>query len=219
MIGYAKRGPQRVGYSAPAPLRCDLSGALVTTDGHARFQEAVLNGNVWIGANLGGTPVTSQAGLSVTTPMLTLFNPVNSPVNLVLWEFQVTNTTVVAGATNWCLAYNLPAITGVFTAPFTTTNAAVTNALLSSNMTTATAIQNQGAWGQCYRICTLAAAPVIFRYSFCQAGASSLTVYSCIDHIDGAVVVPPGIAISVQTLTTAIAGIAAFVWEEVPINS
>ncbi len=81
-----KRGLQFLGKGSPGPLRGDYSGALVTTDGHARFQEAVLNGNVWYGANLGGTGVTFQAGLSATSPVLSLFNPVNSPVYLSIWH-------------------------------------------------------------------------------------------------------------------------------------
>ncbi len=218
MIAYARRGAQRVGLSAPAPLRCDLSGALVTTDGHARYQEAVLAGNVWIGTIPGGAPITSTAGLTASAPPLVLYNPINSPVNLVLWEFQVTQTAAVAGLTNWCLGYNLPAITGVFKAPFSVTNASVTNALLSYGMTQQlTTTQNQGAWGQCYTVCTLIAAPVICRLSFCQSGSTAITTYNGVDHVDGALVLPPGVAISVQNLTTAIVALASFVWEEVPI--
>ncbi len=221
MIGYMKRGPQRVGYSSPAPFRCDLTGALVTTDGHARYQEAVLNGNVWIGSNALGTPVTPAAGLSATTPALTLYNPINSAVNLVLWEFQCLNTTVQGAQSGALLAYNLPAITGVIKSPFTVTNAQVTNALLSLGFAqSVTATQNQGAWGQCYAVCTLIAAPVAFRYSMVFNYGSSVAATStvCIDHIDGAVVIPPGIAVSAQ-FVAATPVVCSFAWEEVPVNS
>lgn len=220
MLGYLKRGAQRLAQSAAGPLRGDLTGALVTTDAHARYQEAVLSGNVWIGANPAGTPVATQGSLSATTPPLTLLNPINSPVNLVLWEFQFSQTAIVAGVVNICLAYNMLGITGVATYPLTVTNAQVTNALLAMGQPQgATAVQNQGAWGQCYRVCTLNAAPVAFRYPFNQSGSSALTMMNSVDHIDGAIVIPPGIAISVQSITTAITVMCAFVWEEIPISN
>lgn len=220
MLGYIKRGAQRLGMGGVGPLRGDVTGALVVTDAHARYQEAVLNGNVFIGSNAFGTPVTPQAGLSPTTPVLTLYNPINSPVNLVLWEFQVSCTTVQAAQGTLMLAYNMPAITGVVKAPFTVTNAQVTNAILSAGFAqSATSTQNQGAWGQCYAVCTLIATPVAFRYSFCLEFGTSVAVgmFQAVDHIDGAVVIPPGIAVSIQS-AAATPLVAGFVWEEVPIS-
>src|SRR5438105_2034955 len=119
MLSFLKRGIQRLAGGATGPFRGNQTGALVTTDGHARFQEAVLNGNVWIGSNPAGTPVTPQAGLSATTPALTLFNPINSPVNLVLWDLQVIATTVQAAQGGIVLAYNGPNLAGVPTGPTT----------------------------------------------------------------------------------------------------
>lgn len=225
MLAYLKRGAQRLGNGIVGPLRGDVTGALVTQDAHARFQEAVLNGNVWIGANAVGTPVTPQAGLSATTPVLTLYNPINSPVNLVLWEFQSVATTIQAAQTAVMLAYNVPAITGVVKAPFTVTNALITNAMLSVGIPQdVTAVQNQGAWGQCYSICTLIAAPVACRYCFVleylatSAVGTTIGTAPTIDHVDGAIIVPPGIALSAQ-FGAATPSLCAFTWEEVPISN
>lgn len=64
-------------------LRRGKEGGLLTSPITARFQQAVLGGNVFGVANQVG--VASQAGLSVTTPVLTLANPLGSGVNAVIW--------------------------------------------------------------------------------------------------------------------------------------
>lgn len=220
MLGYLKRGPQRLGQGAVGPLRGSQTGALVTTDAHARFQEAVMNGNVWIGANPSGTAVTTQAGVSATTPALTLFNPVTSNVNLVLWHAECIFTAAPAAACGVMLAYNFPALAGVPTGPTTVTNANITNALISQGIYgSSTAVTTQsGSQGQCYRVSTLSAAPVAFRYCFGTSGAAAIGGMSFRDQIDGAVVVPPGVAISIQT-TSADAVLCAFCWEEIVISN
>ena len=89
----------------------------VVTQGQARYQEAVERGNVYGVANQAG--VTSQAGLSVTTPVLTLSNPAGSGKKGVLWYagavFSVAFATVgaifVAAGTN----VNAAAVTGTLT--------------------------------------------------------------------------------------------------------
>ena len=205
--------------SASGPLRGDLSSALVTQDAHARFQEAVLAGNVYIGSNPAGTAVTTQAGLSATTPALTLFNPFNSTVNLVLWSFGCVFTAAPAAAAGVELAFNLPTVAGVQTAPITVTNANITNAILGQGTTgtSTTVITQAGNQGQCYRVCTLNAAPIAFRYSFGTSGAAAISGMSFRDAVEGAVIIPPGIAVSVQTTSAAVVT-CDFVWEEIAFN-
>lgn len=177
-----------------------------------------MNGNVWIGSNPFGTPVTPQVGLSATTPALTLFNPINSTVNLVLWAFEVAPTTAQAALTAVMLAYNGVNLAGVPTGPATVTNANITNAVLGLGTTgSSTAITTQGAQGQCYRVSTLSAAPIAFRYSMVLGYSSAVGTYLavCRDPIDGAIVIPPGIAISAQ-FAAATPSVCSFVWEEVP---
>lgn len=208
------RGAQRLGPGSPGRNRAGQTGGLVTQDAHARFQEAVLQGNVWIGSNASGTPVTTQAGVSATTPALVLYNPINSPVNLVLWEFGCVFTAAPAAAAAVMLAYNMPSKTGAPLAPITTTLASITNAMIGWN-TQAVNLSN-GGWGQCYAISTLSAAPVAFRYCFGTTGAAAISGMTGIDHIDGAVIVPPGVAISVQA-SSAAAVLCHFMWEELLI--
>ncbi len=220
MLGFLKRvGAGLLAKNASNSLRGDLSGALVSQDAHARFQEAVLAGNVYIGANPLGTLVTTQAGLSATTPALTLFNPFNSTVNLVIWSFGVHISAAPAAACGIVLATNLPNVAGVPTAPLTVTNANISNALLGQGQTgTSTAILTaSGNQGQCYRVCTLNAAPIAVRYCFGTSGAAAIGGMSFRDAVDGALILPPGMAVSVQT-SSAAAVACDFIWEEIPFN-
>ncbi len=221
MLGF-RRGLRNLATGVHDFLRGDSTAALVTQDAHARFQEAVLNGKVFIGSNPAGTPVTTQAGLSVTTPALTLFNPFASTVNLVLWTVTCNITTPAAAALE--LAYTFPLLAGVPTAPLTLTNANITNAILGLGTPgQATAITTKlGNQGECYRICTLNATPIAFRYlgrnnylagGSAQGGTSvsadSFGWQPGVFPIDGEVVIPPGVSVSIQT-SAAVALVASF---------
>lgn len=95
-------GTQAVGSSSA--VRKSRGGGLLTAPISARFQEAVLRGNVFGVASQAG--VATQAGLSVTTPVLTLFNPGDSGVNCVLWFAGVQFTVVFAAVAAVFLAVN-----------------------------------------------------------------------------------------------------------------
>lgn len=195
-----KVGVQKLTDGAEADIRQNRSSDVVVSQGHAKYQEAVLVGNVFIGANPGGTAVTTQAGLSATTPALTLYNPVGSGVNLVLITATIGITASPAAAAAFMLAYNLSNAA----APTSTTLANVTNAMLT---------KNGQPIGQCYRIATLAAAPLAFRFPGGASGASAIEGTNLLDHIDGEVIIPEGVAISVQS-TSAAAILCSFTWEE-----
>jgi len=181
-------------------LRTTRNGALVTAPGEAEYAEIVLSGNVFIGANPAATPVTTQAGLSATTPVLTLYNPVGSPVNLILIDVSYCVVAAPAAATSIMLAYNLANAT----APATTTDASITSGIVGTASKPS---------GECYRIATLGTAPVAFRYLGGVTAASVVSTYSSVHDIKGKIVVAPGVAISIQA-TTAVSLLASMSWEE-----
>jgi len=193
---------QRPGSTGKIPMRSSKDGHAVVMDGHARYQQAVIDGRVWIGSNLGGTPVTTQAALSATTPALTLYNPVGSGVNLVLWEFGYSFAAAPAAASQVVLAYNLLNATP----PTLTTLANVVNA----GTFTGSPI------GQCARVSTLSAAPLALKYVGGTTGAAAISGYPTIYDCAGSIVLPPGVALSVQTVGAA-SLTAHFSWEEVNI--
>ncbi len=192
----------RPGSTGKIPERMSKDGHTVTMDAHARYQQAVYDGQVWIGSNPSGTVVTTQAGVSATTPALTLYNPVGSGKIGVLWEVGIGINASPAAAVFFMLANNLLNAT----APGTNTLATVNNA---------------GTWTgspvlQCYRVTTLSAAPVAFMYLGGCTGASAISGYQAIYDVAGGVFIPPGLAISIQTSSAA--GIVAhFKWEEIAV--
>lgn len=203
MESQGKVGQQNLSDGVVSTVRLSKNGAAITANGHAKHEQMVVDGDVYIGANLGGTPVTTQAGLSATTPALTLYNPVGSGINLILISITIDITTSPAAAAGLMLAYNLASAA----APTATTLANVTNALIgTSKLPTA----------QCYRIATLAAAPLAFRFIGGTTGAAAIGGFRIVDNIEGEIVVGPGVAISIQS-TSAAAILASFTWEEEPI--
>jgi hypothetical protein len=155
-------------------------------------------------SNLAGTSVTTQAGLSIATPALTLWNPVNSQKNLVLLDVGIDVTASPAAAAGFMLAYNVTPSSG----PAATTLATVTTNLVGKSTGTLS-----GATGQCYRVATLPATPLALRYLGGTTGASGIGGVVLTDQTNGKVVVPPGGLISLQS-TSAAAIIAHFTWRE-----
>ncbi|MEK6861618.1 MAG: hypothetical protein AABY07_06625, partial [Nanoarchaeota archaeon] len=144
-----------------------------------------------------------QAGLSATTPALALHNPVGSGVYLSLLTVTIDITASPAAAAGLMLAYNLKSAA----APTATTLAQVTNAILDLGKLPI---------GQCYRISTLAAAPLAIRYLGGSIGASAISGIQLIDNIDGSIIISPGVVGSIQT-TSAASIIASFTWEEISL--
>ena len=200
MITQVKIGPQVLSEGGYAPARGGRTGDLIVTQGHGRYYEAVKQGRVYIGCNVMGTPVTTQAGLSATTPALTLYNPIGSSVDLVLLSIDVCVTAAPAAASFIALANNVVNAT----APATTTNATMVNAKLGAAL---------GNVGQAYAIATLAAAPIVCRYIGFVEATGGTDMYRFHDDVDGAIIVPAGVAVSIQA-KTAIALVCAFCWEE-----
>lgn len=64
------------------PDRSDRTAAHVVTDAHGRYQEAVLNGNVFLAASQ--AVATTTVGLNTTYTGLCVSNPVGSGKNMVL---------------------------------------------------------------------------------------------------------------------------------------
>lgn len=190
------------------PGRSDRTGAQVMANAHGLYYEATSRGTVFMVASQAG--VTSQAGLSATTPVLTLFNPKGSGVNA---------SVIYAGA--------------VFTVAFATAGAiwaAVNTDLGSADVTgTLTTAHRCGLAGnnrqprvQAMTAATLPAAPVgVALLGVGLTGA--ITLDSQLPGVgrffDGSLIIAPGGALSIQT------GVASgtngmfceYVWEEIDI--
>jgi hypothetical protein len=188
--------------------RMNRSGGWLTAPVSARFQEAVLRGNCFGVAQAAG--VASQAGLSATTPVLTLYNPAGSGKNAVLWyaaaSFGVANN---AAATVW-LAANTNTAAAAPTGTLTTTHR---NLLLgSANNPAVTPLL----------AATLPAAPVgIAMLGIGLTGAITVETTAKLigGWLDGAVIMGPNTCISIQTSTAsgALGLWTSYMWEEIDI--
>jgi hypothetical protein len=180
----------------------------VVTQGHARFLEAVEQGKVYTVANQVG--VTSQAGLSATTPVLTLYNPLGSGRKGVLWYAAAVFTVAFATAG------------AVFLAAGTVTQAAAvtgTDTTAHRNMKLGTsaspAIKPLLA-------ATLPAAPVaiaILGVGLTGAITTAPALTPIGRWFDGAVEMMPGTNISIQTgvASGASGTFCEYIWEEIEV--
>ena len=171
----------------------------------ATFQAAVERGNTYGVCSQAG--VTSQAGLSATTPVLTLANPTGSGVNAVLWYAGATFTVAFATAgAVWVAHSAVPATLATLTT-------AHRNMKLGGS---------QGNKVKSLLACTLPAAPVgIALLGVGLTGAiTTLPTSQTLERwFSGGIIVEPGNAISIQTgvASGASGTFCEFIWEEVSV--
>lgn len=93
-----KVGPATLADGQRSQHRLTKDGGLVTQDGHARYQEAVLRGNVFWAANQAA--VTTTVALATTYTGLCLSNPAGSGRNLILlsasWMWSVAPVAIAS---------------------------------------------------------------------------------------------------------------------------
>lgn len=174
------------------PARASRSnGGLLVTPAGSSFDEAVDRGNVYITANQ--TTVTTQAGLSATTPALTIANVAGSGKRVKLW-YAGCQTLVAwtAAATVW-LAQGGSAVA-----------ADVTQTTLATVRNAKTGAGTQPPGVAALAVATLPAAPVAI--SILGAGLTgAITVQTGIVPFgrwyDGALQLPEGFNWSIQTST------------------
>ena len=187
-------------------LTFNRMGDLIVASGASAFAEAVNRGRVFAVANQLG--ITTQAGLSLTTPALTLANPASSGVRCKLWYASVCFT----------LAFVTTGATVVLAAGTNTVLAAVTGTLTTAHRN----LKLGGAGPSVVPLlaATLPAAPVAI--SILGAGLTGAITTAPIGMplkrwYNGSVLVMPGTNISIQTITTASGASATFceyIWEE-----
>ena|SRR3990167_11382854 len=198
-----KVGKIKYSEGSNADLRFGRKGEILSSQMNSKYGQMVLDGECFIGSNALGTPVTTQAGLSATTPALTLYNPATSGVNLVLLKVNISVNAAPAAATVLALAYNAVDTVG----PTSTTAANVVSSIVGSQST---------PLGKCSRIATLTAAPTAIKYLGGILAAASTNQVNLVENIDGEIILAPGTAISIQS-TTAVSILASFTWQECAI--
>lgn len=189
-------------------FRQSKTGGQVMTDEHPRFYEGASRQNIYTVANQSG--ITTQAGLSATTPALTLYNPAGSGiVGAIIYAGFVASVAFAAASVIW-LGANTNLVAAAVTGTLTTAHR---NGLLGGN---------QGNKIQALLAATLPAAPVAIA-SLGVGLTGAITTIPAIAtqgrFFDGSIILYPGSSLSFQTSTASGASgfFGEFIWEEVSI--
>lgn len=198
------------GAGATKEVGIGAGGGALVSQASAPFFEAVKRGNVFGGASQSG--VTSQAGLSGTTPTLALYNPANSPVDLVLWFAAAVYTVAFATAGAIWLGLHQ---TGPGGKAFSALGTVLTT---TRNLLAGPRLVNQG-YGQLLLAGTASTPVGLALLGVGLTGA--ITTIPAIGAIgrwfNGAVILEPDTAVSIQTgvASGASGQFCEFIWEEV----
>lgn len=191
-------------------LRLTKTSALATSDTHARYMEAVLQGQVYTiqAKSVTVTATTDISPLPATTGRVGVgvYNPPGSGVNLVLWKIIIASVSGTPGGPAYLDVLNGPA------------GALPTNAVQAINNLYQT---KGGHKAYAYSAAVPAQPTVATMLKPIQGSPAAIAlgagIYSIEDLIDGAVVIAEG---GLAGLTWHAAGTshvysAALIWEEV----
>ena len=205
----ATAGPVERAAGENGGLRSNRNGAgLLVANVSASLQEAVLRGNTYAVANQTG--VTSQAGLSATTPVLTLYNPSDSGVNLAVWFTGCVMEVANAAAASIFVAAGTDTAAAAVTGTATTAHR---NLLLGAS-------NNPRA--KAFLAATLPAAPVAVGLIGVGLTGAITTVPGLPEYgrwFNGALVLKPNTNLSIQTSTASGASglLCEYIWEEIDV--
>lgn len=179
-------------------LRAGKFGEQIVGAAHAEHYEAAARGNVYCACNQ--AEVTWGTALTATAVTFTLWNPLGSPVDLVILTGGATMRTAgTAGHLVWAANTNPAAAI-----PATNTELTVRNAMVSG----------PAGYGKAYSATTLPAAPVAIR-TFC-APTTAAGIQVLRDYVNGAIILTPNTAVTIQGITVVGTGLVDMFWEEVP---
>jgi len=197
-----KVGQQLLTPGAKSIGRGGRSGEQIVADGHGRYQEAVLGGNVFYAHNVAAQAVSVALATAYTG--LCLSNPMGSGKNLVLLAAQFAITVAEAAIASQHLigGYSTTAVT--HTTPLAAPG--IQSALLNGQSNSIAKVDSSATIPTPGYIWPLRAG-----FTAAALGGPSLGAFD----YGGLFVIPPGGFIAIGALT-AVTGFGAFAWEEVP---
>lgn len=185
-------------------FRQGREGDLVVQEGHARYQEGCVRGQIFSSAVASVAPGTALG----TTPPFVLWNPPSSGKNLVVITTSLGYVSGTLGA--GFIAY--AAVISQLTVPSGGTELTVTQNILSLTKGT----------GRAFSGSTVASTPIILRPGYFIGGLLVGTAFPMTlvkDEVAGEYVIPPGSVFVIQGVTAAggtpLVAIGGS-WQEVP---
>ncbi len=190
-------GPDADGSSVLYP-RTDRFHNLRAVLAVGEYEEMTARGEVYCACNQ--TAVTFGTSLTQTAVTFTLYNPVGSPVDLVLLNVGVSFATGTT-AGEIVLAANVNNNAAI---PATNTALTVRNARLDG----------AAGYGIAYSATTLPAAPVAIRTVGYVVSTAPVNAGIINDEVKGAVILGPNTAVTVQGITVVATGLISMAWRE-----
>lgn len=210
------------------PFTSGLSGAQRTGDAHARFMDATLGGRVFstgpaAAVSISNVTFTLATTGATATPIIGVWNPLTSPVNLVIWQailaaYMTTLTgTVGPGGFVWMVATAQSANLSLAITP-------INRRTLTAAGSFARGLTGVALTGLTATLATLCASTLnggsgmTTAFTETAVGARAPN-FSAVENIDGSIIVPPGGVLALQASVTPVGhtALSGLVWEEVPI--
>jgi len=220
-------GPQSVadGVTGVA-MRQGKTAEQIVQELHGRFYEtnyrgAVFSGGMGLTSISNVTFTTGTLGATVT-PIIGVYNPVGSAVNLAILQAILGVTVTAATATGggpfvWA--------TSITTTPVTTGNQPLNRKTLQPQGSAARDITNVAPTGMtpnlAVRFASALTGGLLKNLSSVETavGQNIGTAGITVENIDGCIIVPPGGVLALLATTTPVAhsAVSGLVWEEVPV--
>lgn len=191
---------------------------LIVSELHGRYYEQAYRGNLYsVGMTSTALSANTISLTATTTPIIGVWNPLTSNVNLVLLKAKCIitaagNSAVAPGAFMWATSVGNSSITTGLNPLNRKTLAAAGSQAKGFNISTAlTGLTNPLVLQHAAAFGTLVAAQ--------GATASPIISGDGIEEFDGALIVPPGgvLALLNTVSTTTISVSSLLMWEEVPL--
>lgn len=220
---YQQVGPQIAQDGSPVPIRAGRGGDQIISELHGRFFEQVYRGNVYsIGCALTALSAATILLTASAQPIVGVWNPINSPVNLVILQSSLraalNNVTSVApGDFIWAGSVANSALSAGLPPVNRKTMAAAGSQAKAFSLSTAsllTGLTNNLVFLDGADFNTASA-----LLTTTVAAATPTPSINGVHNFDGSWIVPPGGVLAllntVSSTTHSVAG--RLMWEEVPL--
>jgi len=219
-------GPQLVADGTSQPFRQGRSAEMVVQELHGRFYEQNYRNVVF---STGMTALTSIANATFTsattgataTPIVGVWNPVTSTVNLSILQAILGLTTTAATSTGggpfvWMVATSQTALTLGIT-PFNRKSLTATGSQAKGFGGTALTGLNGALSVMCGS--ALNGGTAGFSQVGTAVGFSPFLPTASVENFDGCLIIPPGGLLALMATTTPVAhsAVSSLVWEEIPL--
>lgn len=202
-----------------ATNRLGQLGDMIVSSLHGKFYEQAYRGNLYsVGMTSTALSADTITLTATTTPIVGVWNPITSTVNLVIAKatLQISvagNSAVAPGAFVWASSVGNGAITTGITPLNRKTLSQVGSQAKGFNISTAlTGLSNNLVIRHAAGFGSLVAAQPATAVPLFSGG-------NCVEDFDGSLIVPPGgvLALLNTTSTTTVSVASMLLWEEVPV--